>query len=208
MAAMRVAIVTLNLFNEIDTFVALSILNRLSDRGVRAEICAPEPTIESMNGVCLKNVRPLEYATEANAVLIGSGRGTAQAAADPTLLARLKLEPTRQWIGSQCSGALLLAQLGLLKNSRACSDAMTRPMLEAAGVRVMDKAFHSEGHVATAGGCLASPYLAAWIVLREFGVEAVREALGYVAPVGEEEEFIQRALKALGASSDAAASPK
>ncbi|MBL4636153.1 MAG: DJ-1/PfpI family protein [Kofleriaceae bacterium] len=194
---MQVAIVTFDRFNEIDSFVALNILNRMSGLGVRADICAPTPSITSMNGVCLQNVRPLEFAASADAVLISSGQGTAQAIADSSVLGRLRLDATRQLIGSQCSGALVLAKLGLLDDQPACTDSMTRPALEAAGVRVIESAFHCVGNIATAGGCLASSYLAAWLLQRKLGDEAVQSALTYVAPVGEEKSFVQRHLTAL-----------
>lgn len=199
---MQVAIVTFEKFNEIDSFVALNILNRLAKRGVQAQLCAPNPEVTSMNGVRLQGIRPLEFATGADAVLIGSGRGTAEAIADSTMMAQLRLDPTRQWIGSQCSGALVLAKLGLLKNLPACTDATTRPALESAGVRIMEGAFHSEGRIATAGGCLAAPYLAAWLLQRNFGDDALEEALTYVAPVGEEAAFVQRARMAVHCPTD------
>ena len=50
------------------------------------------------------------------------------------------------------------------------------------------------GNVATAGGCLASSYLAAWIIARSEGVEAARSAIHYVAPVGEKDEYVDRAM--------------
>jgi len=56
-------------------------------------------------------------------------------------------------------------------------------------------AFHAQGNVATAGGCFASQYLAAWIIARTEGEEAAKSALHYVAPVGEKEEYVARALK-------------
>ncbi|MBS0343485.1 MAG: AraC family transcriptional regulator, partial [Proteobacteria bacterium] len=54
--------------------------------------------------------------------------------------------------------------------------------------------FYAHGNVATAGGCLASPYLAAWIIARTEGVDAAASALHYVAPVGEKESYVANAL--------------
>jgi hypothetical protein len=48
--------------------------------------------------------------------------------------------------------------------------------------------------VATAGGCLASQYLATWVISRGASVEDAAEAMHYVAPVGEKELYVQRAL--------------
>ena len=41
----------------------------------------------------------------------------------------------------------------------------------------------------------ASHYLAAWMIARLEGVEAARSALSYVVPVGEKDEYIERAMR-------------
>jgi hypothetical protein len=42
----------------------------------------------------------------------------------------------------------------------ACTDLTTKPWVQRAGVEVLNQPFYAQGQVATAGGCLASPYLA------------------------------------------------
>src|SRR3546814_21166853 len=66
-----------------------------------------------------------------------------------------------------------------------------------AGVEVLDAPFVAQGNVATAGGCLASQYLAAWIIARRAGPRAAEEALHYVAPVGEKALYVERAMDAV-----------
>src|ERR1035438_8467717 len=166
---MRVAIVTFDGFNEIDSFIPLGLLNRLSAQGWKAEIASPSTRVTSMNGVTVRAQQPLAFANEADAVLFGSGIYTRAIAADVgkkgSLLDRLQLDPVRQTIGAQCSGSLLLARLGLLADMPACTDLSTRPWLMEAGVRVEDAPFHARGSIATAGGCFASQYLAAWLMV-------------------------------------------
>jgi transcriptional regulator GlxA family with amidase domain len=195
---MRVAIVTFDGFNEIDSFVPLGLLNRLSVLGWKAEIASPSANVTSMNGVTIQAQQPLEYANEADAVLFGSGIYTRAIAEDVgrkgSLLDRLQLDPVRQTIGAQCSGSLLLARLGLLADMPACTDLATRPWLMEAGVRVEDAAFHARGSIATAGGCLASQYLATWLMVRGAGFAAAAKALQHVAPVGEKEAYVARLL--------------
>ena len=43
-------------------------------------------------------------------------------------------------------------------------------------------------------GCLASSYLAAWVIARTEGREAAAAALHYVAPVGEKDAYVTNAL--------------
>jgi hypothetical protein len=62
---------------------------------------------------------------------------------------------------------------------------------------VLNQPFFAAGNVATAGGCLASQYLAAWIIARLEGEDAAHSALHYVAPVGEKEEYVDRAMKSI-----------
>ncbi|HKW85232.1 MAG TPA: DJ-1/PfpI family protein [Burkholderiaceae bacterium] len=191
---MRVAILTFDGFNELDSFIALGLLNRLKADGWKAEITSPSAQVTSMNGVTVTAQQPLEFANDADAVLFGSGIYTRAIAENSALLDRLQLDPLRQLIGAQCSGALLLARLGLLADMPACTDLTTKPWLIAAGVRVEDAPFHARGPVATAGGCLASQYLAAWLMLRGAGEAATVQALHYAAPVGEKDAYVERLL--------------
>jgi transcriptional regulator GlxA family with amidase domain len=195
---MRVAIVTFDGFNEIDSFVALGLLNRLRPVGVHAEITSPSATVTSMNGVTVTAQQPLEFALEADTVLFGSGIYTRAIAENSALMDRLALDPTRQLIGAQCSGTLLLARLGLLGDMPACTDLTTKPWVVQAGVRVTDAPFFARGPVATAGGCMASVYLATWVMWRAAGREATRQALHYVAPVGEKQAWVDHALAVVG----------
>jgi transcriptional regulator GlxA family with amidase domain len=194
---MRIAIVTFDGFNEIDTFVALGLLNRLSPQGWKAEIVGPNTHVTSMNGVTVQTQQPLEFANAADAVVFGSGVYTRAIAANSAIVDRLQLDPLRQLIGGQCSGALMLARLGLLADMPACTDATTKPWLVQAGVRVDEASFHARGPVATAGGCLASQYLAAWLMVRGCGEETASRALAHAAPVGERRAYVERLLAAV-----------
>jgi len=195
---MRVAIVTFDGFNEIDSFVALGLINRLRPHGVQAEIACPSSQVTSMNGLTITAQQPLEFALEADAVLFGSGIYTRAIAENAALMDRLALDPTRQLIGAQCSGTLLLARLGLLGDMPACTDLTTKPWVVEAGVRVADEPFLARGPVATAGGCMASTYLATWFMWRAAGRDETRRALHYAAPVGEKDAWVDHALGVVG----------
>ncbi|MFI7106997.1 hypothetical protein ACIBK9_11860 [Nonomuraea sp. NPDC050227] len=191
---MQVAVVTFDGFNELDSFIASALINRCRADGLEAFITTPTPVVTSMNGVPVTGQRPIEFVAEAEAVLIGSGVKTRDVVADDRLLSMLPLDPGRQLIGSQCSGALVLARLGLLGDMPVCTDRTSRPFVEAENVRVLDAPFHARGNIATAGGCLASQYLATWVITRTLGEAAAQAVLDYVAPVGENDETVERAL--------------
>ncbi|MFC5371458.1 DJ-1/PfpI family protein [Brevundimonas faecalis] len=195
---MQIAILTLDGFNELDSFIAAGILNRMKAKGWAAHITCPTPEVTSMAGVTIQRQKPLDFLTEADAVLIGSGIRTPDYAADPAFLSQLELDPSRQLIGAQCSGTLLLAKLGLIGDLPACTDLTTKPWVIEAGVNVVDAPFVAHGDVATAGGCLASQYLAAWMIARMATVQDAEDAIHYVAPVGEKAEYVAQAMAAIG----------
>lgn len=191
---MHIAILTFDAFNELDSLIALGVLNRVKKPGWRVTLASPTPSVTSMNGVTLMAQSTLAEASTADAVIIGSGLRTREIVQDGAVLSQLRLDPARQLIGAQCSGTLLLARLGLLGTVPACTDLTTRPWVIEAGVQVLDQPFFAAGNIATAGGCFASQYLAAWIIARTAGLDDAAAAIHYVAPVGEKEAYVSRAL--------------
>ena len=192
---MHIAILTFEGFKELDSLIAYGILNRVKQPGWRVSIASPATRVRSWNGLEMEAQASLREACDADAVIVGSGVQTRQIVADAALMAQLQLDPSRQLLGGQCSGTLVLARLGLLNSVPACTDLTTKPWVEEAGVAVQNKPFFAQGNVATAGGCLASLYLATWIIARLAGVEAARDAMHYVAPVGEKEDYMARAMR-------------
>jgi transcriptional regulator GlxA family with amidase domain len=189
----QIAVLTFDGFNELDSFIASALLNRMKAHDWAAHITSPTEQVTSMNGVTVQRQKPLEFAADADAVLIGSGIKTREIAADVDLLSLINLDPSRQLIGAQCSGTLILARLGLIGALPACTDLTTKHWVIEAGVDVIDAPFIAHGNVATAGGCLASQYLATWMIARGASMRAAEEAMHYVAPVGEKELYVRRA---------------
>ena len=73
MVAVDIAVLTLDGFNEIDSFVALHILGRVAEPGWRVHLAGATPTITSMNGVTVRAQASLEELAQMDAVLVGSG---------------------------------------------------------------------------------------------------------------------------------------
>jgi transcriptional regulator GlxA family with amidase domain len=191
---MHIAILTFEGYNELDSLIALGVLNRVRKSDWRVSIASPSPRVRSMNGVVIEAHVSLAEAAAADAVIVGSGRQTREVVADKSLMSLLQLDPSRQVLGAQCSGTLVLAKLGLLDGVPACTDLTTKPWVQEAGVEVLNQPLYAKGDIATAGGCLSSAYLAGWLIARLEGVQAAEEALHYVAPVGEKDEYVARAM--------------
>ena len=191
---MDIAILTFEGFNELDSFIASGILNRMKGSGWNVQIACPSDSVTSMNGVTITAQQPLEFANTADAVLFGSGIYTRDIAKDAALLNRLNLNPEKQVIGAQCSGTLLLATLGLLNGVSACTDLTTKPWVVEAGIDVLNQPFTAKDNIATAGGCMASQYLATWVIAKLTGKESAESAIHYVAPVGEKEDTVAHSM--------------
>jgi transcriptional regulator GlxA family with amidase domain len=192
----HIAILTFEGYNELDSLIALGVLNRVKKAGWRVSIAAPSPTVRSMNGVVIESMASLEDACAADVVIVGSGTQTREVVSNRAIMGQLRqLDPSRQLLAGQCSGTLVLARLGLLQGVPACTDLISRPWVVEAGIEVLNQPFFAKGNIATAGGCLASHYLAAWIIARLEGDEAAESALHYVAPVGEKDEYVARAMR-------------
>ena len=194
---MHIAILTFDGFNELDSLVAYGMLSRLSllgDSNWQVSIASPSPQVTSMNGLTLHAHIDLTTASQADAVLIGSGMKTREVANNAEIMQQLQLDPSRQLIAAQCSGTFLLAKLGLLGQVPACTDLTSKPWVQAVGISILNQAFFAQGNLATAGGCLSSQYLVAWLLSRLKDRETAREVLHYFAPVGEKDEYVNRAL--------------
>jgi|GEM_PF-1964291 len=68
---MHIAILTFQGFNELDSFVALGVLNRVRKPDWRVTLCCPEPVVTSMNGVTVHAQSRLEQVEAADAVIVG-----------------------------------------------------------------------------------------------------------------------------------------
>ena len=195
---MHIAILTFDGFNDLDSLVALGMLNRvalLGDSDWTVHIASPTATVTSMNGLTIHAHQDLSRLAQADAVLVGSGLRTREVARTPAVMAQLQaLDPSRQLLAAQCSGTYLLGQLGLLQGVPACTDLTSAPWVMESGVQVVNQPFVARGNVATAGGCLASQYLVAWLLTRLKGADTAREVLHYFAPVGEKSLYVDRVM--------------
>ncbi|MBF9000526.1 DJ-1/PfpI family protein [Vibrio nitrifigilis] len=194
---MDIAILTFDGFNELDSLIAASVLGRMSPFDWNIQITCPSESVTSMNGIVVTAQQPLEFANTADVVLVGSGTKTREIVNDRNIMNRLSLNTETQLIGAQCSGALLLAKLGLLADIPVCTDVTTKPWVIESGVTVLDQAFYAAGNMATAGGCLSSLYLSAWVIAKLFSIEQAQAIIDYVAPVGEKPQTVARCMSAI-----------
>jgi len=82
---------------------------------------------------------------------------------------------TAQWICSVCTGALLLAQAGVLKGRRATTHWLARDALRSFDVEVIGERYVIDGKFATSAGVTAGIDLALELARRLAGEDVARE---------------------------------
>jgi len=160
-------------------------LNRVRVDGWSVKILGDSEVHISATGMPVQPHGRIEEANDADAVIFISGQGTRDRILDEAWLSKFDLNPGRQLIGSICSGALILAKLGLLEGRRATTYPTTKNLLESLGVNVVEEPFIASGNVATAGGCLAQQYLVRWVVEHLADAEWADLIVRSIQPVGE-----------------------
>ena len=181
----NIAIVIFDDFTDLDLFLMWDLLNRVRVEGWSVKILGERESHRSKTGISIPTHGRIDEANTADAVLFVSGSGTRSRIADENWLAQFSLDPAKQLIGSICSGALILAKLGLLEGKTATTYPTTKSALENFGVEVVEKPFVAHGKVATAGGCLAQQYLVGWVVEKLADREWSELILKSIQPVGE-----------------------
>lgn len=165
------AIIVFDGFTDLDVFLHWDLLNRVrfvepARPDWRVLLLGTAQEHRSLSGLTIPTHGHIDQAASADAVLHASGPPTRQLARDPAYLARLALDPTRQLVCSQCSGALILVASGVLDGLSATTYPTAQSDLAAMGVEVVDQAFVAHERVATAAGCLAGVELDRWLITR------------------------------------------
>jgi transcriptional regulator GlxA family with amidase domain len=182
---MKTSIVIFDNFTDIDLFLMWDLLNRVRIPDWSVKILGEKEAHVSATGISITTHGLIEEADDSDAVLFVSGLGTRDRIVNEKWLAKFKLDPQRQLIGSICSGSLILAKLGLLEGKTATTYPTSKPLLETLGVEVVERPFIAHGNVATAGGCLAQQYLIGWVIEKLADKEWSDLVIKAIQPVGE-----------------------
>ena len=182
---MKIAIVIFDKFTDLDLWLMWDLLNRVRTVDWEVKILGEKDVHLSATNIEVKTSGRIEEANEADACLFVSGQGTRDRIADENWLAKFNLNAEKQFIGSICSGSLILAKLGLLEGKTATTYPTSKAVLESFGVEVIEKPFVAHGKIATAGGCLAQQYLIHWVVENLADKDWADLIVKAIQPVGE-----------------------
>lgn len=182
---MKTSIVIFDQFTDIDLWLMWDLFNRVRVDGWEVKIVGESETHVSATGQSVHTHGRIEEANDSDAVLFVSGYGSRDRIADAAWLDRFHLDAEKQVIGSICSGALILAKLGLLEGKTATTYPTVKTTLEGLGVDVVEKPFVQHGNIATAGGCLAQQYLVGWVIEKLVDADLAKLVVKSIQPVGE-----------------------
>ena len=181
----KIAIIIFDKFTDLDLWLMWDLLNRVRIVDWEVKILGERETHLSATNIEVKTSGRIEEAKNADAVLFVSGQGTRDRIADENWLAKFDLNTEKQFVGSICSGSLILAKLGLLEGKTATTYPTSKEVLESFGVETVEKPFVAHGKIATAGGCLAQQYLVHWVIENLVDKDWADLVVKAIQPVGE-----------------------
>lgn len=184
----KAVIVAFDQFTDIDVFMPWDLLNRvrLRQKDFQVKIVGTAASHTSSCGIALAMQGMIEECKDADLVFFASGSGTRTLYKNNDYLSRFQLDPKKQLICSMCSGALLLAGLGLLDGLTATTYPTVFNELKAMGITVIeDHHLVAHGNIATAAGCLAAVDLVGWAIEKLYDEKTKQDVIASVLPVGQ-----------------------
>lgn len=186
---MKISILTFDQFTDLDLVMHWDLLSRVKYIGGvedwAVKIVGTKPAHMSVLGLSIPTSGSIAEIAESNGVILCSGRGTRALLDDRVYLESLGLDPSRQFIGAQCSGSLILGALGLLKGKRVSAYPPILDPLRAYQAELVEKSLVVDGKIATASSCLAGQHLSRWMMTELAGREIVDRVMETVLPIGE-----------------------
>jgi transcriptional regulator GlxA family with amidase domain len=177
---MRVEIVVFDGFDELDAFGPFEVLS-LAGLDVELVVAGEPGTVRSMRGIEMAVPRVLG---RPDGVVVVGGGWMNRAERGSWAEARRGLLPGRladvaggggvRWMASVCTGAMLLAEAGLLAGRTATTNPSAYDELRTYDVNVLEQRVVDDGDRITAGALSAGIDLGLWMTEREMG--AARKA--------------------------------
>lgn len=194
----KIGLVIFDGFTDIDLFLHWDLLNRpvtmfpdMAPDGWSVKILGTAPMHLSAAGLETKTHGGVEDARTCDAVIHASGPLTRTLMKDEGYLETLALDPARQLVGSQCSGALVLAAGGLLTGRTATTYPTAVGHLRDLGAVPVEEPFvlHDRDNIATAAGCLAGVHLSHWLLRRLIDADAADRCVASASAIGQGLQF-------------------
>ncbi|WP_310766801.1 DJ-1/PfpI family protein [Mycobacterium sp. Z3061] len=180
----QIAFVAYPGFTALDMIGPYEVLRQLPDADVRFVWHEVGPVTADSGVLVLGATHSFAETPSPDVILVPGGPATPVHARDETLLDWLRqAHGTAQWTASVCSGSVILAAAGLLRDKRATSHWIALPALKAFGVTpVGDQRIVHEDNIITSAGVSAGLDLALWLAAQLGGegrAKAIQLAIEY-----------------------------
>jgi len=180
----RVAFVVFEDLTALDLVGVYTALTRLDATGhadLEWEVVAYREPVRAAAGLSIVPDRVGEP-LDADVVVVPGGPGTRALVGDDGFLSWLRGAESATWVGSACTGSLLLGAAGFLEGRVATTHPDAVASLEALCESVTDDRVVADNSIVTARGVTASIDLGLWFceaLAGDAGVTAVRSQLDY-----------------------------
>lgn len=201
-----IAIVTYPGFTALDMIGPYEVLRNLPQTEVRFVWHESGPITADSGVLVLGATHTLAETPTPDVILVPGGPSTPVHARDGKLLDWLRrAHRTASWTTSVCSGSVILAAAGLLKDRRATSHWLTIPALKAFGaIPVADERIVRQDNVVTSAGVSAGLDLALWLA-GEIGGEGRAKAIQLAIEYDPQPPFDSGHMSKASATTKAAA---
>ncbi|KZS84455.1 glutamine amidotransferase [Mycobacterium persicum] len=202
----QIAIVTYPGFTALDMVGPYEVLRNLPHTEVRFVWHESGPITADSGVLVLGATHTLAETPTPDVILVPGGPSTPVHARDEKLLDWLRrAHRTAGWTTSVCSGSVILAAAGLLKDRRATSHWLTIPALKAFGaIPVADERIVRQDNVITSAGVSAGLDLALWLA-GEIGGEGRAKAIQLAIEYDPQPPFDSGHMSKASATTKAAA---
>ncbi len=180
----QIAFVAYPGFTALDMIGPYEVLRQLPDADVRFVWHEVGPITADSGVLILGATHSLAETPSPDVILVPGGPATPVHARDEKLLDWLRqAHQSATWTASVCSGSVILAAAGLLRDKRATSHWIALPALKAFGVTpVGDQRIVHEDNIITSAGVSAGLDLALWLAAQLGGegrAKAIQLAIEY-----------------------------
>src|SRR3984893_10462672 len=156
-------------FTPLDLVGPWEVLSRIPEASVHLVWTRPGP-VQGERGMEITATTSFADAPALDIVLVPGGPGQLSLMKHAILMEYIRgCVSTADWVCSVCTGALLLAQAGVLKGRRATTHWLAREALAGFGVDVSSERYVIDGQFATSAGVSAGIDLALELVRRTRG---------------------------------------
>lgn len=180
---MNVAIVLYDRFTALDAIGPYEVLSRLPGADLSFVAAAPGPVRTDNGNLTVQVERSLDDVPRPEVLLVPGGPGEVAARAGGPVLDWLRAaHETSTWTTSVCTGALVIAQAGLLRGRRATTHWLAREQLAELGAEVSTERVVFDGKLVTAAGVSAGIDMALALAERIAGrqiAEAIQLGIEY-----------------------------